>query len=66
MRYDVYYLTDKLNLIRENITKEELRIFAKSLNVAEASAIRFRLRPEKEDLIAKPGEILNWEDENER
>ena len=66
MRYDVYYLTDKLNLIKENITKEELKIFAKSLNVAEASAIRFRLRPEREDLIAKPGEILNWEDENER
>ena len=48
MRYDVYYLTDKLNLIKENITKEELKIFAKSLNVAEASAIRFRLRPERE------------------
>ena len=65
MKYDIYYLTDKLNLIKSNVTHEQLIKFAKSLNVAEASALRFVRISEKEDLKAKPNEILNWEDEKE-
>ena len=49
MRFNIYYMTDRLKLLKENVLKEDTIKFLKTLTVAEKSHIRLEEVKEREE-----------------
>ena len=49
MKYDIYYMTGRKNLLMGSVTKEEAREFLKKLTAAEKIHIHIVEVPEREE-----------------